>query len=547
MTASRHTYTAVLQGTPDTPLDLNKNNPGKISLNARRSPHVLASLQLVNVDAALLELLDTRQDPIPRVTITVAATFPADTQSRTFDLCVRGWGRDQETGHPTLELASDEALLDDLKSFFDRLGAYDFQTSLRDVVNFALDVALPGTALEATPAVDADVSVYSDAENLCANPCANASGTGLAGWTKYGLGTLSQDSLETWVENNAGTAFLIAGPASGTGGYIDYVWSDAASLFGGKKIRFRANVRATAVTGATADQGSMFVYYSMGGPSFTGTDDSGALTAGTVRQRRLTVTFPERVDTVILRLHHGFTSTTSVRWSDVRVSEATADPSDWAYFDGDTPDTDQYEYDWEEDIHDSISRRTALVGSVPESLFWRAGQSVIDFLRPVVQKAGMRLVCDENRQWTLRDADYQAAGLTEIAYADNLIGGSESINRDDDEWCDGAVVRYRWTTDGESFERVDIYPDSGIASRVRYIERDTPWPGPGFAQYVVERAQNLGRRVTATTVANWDTTTDQPATFIFNDSPDLEGRIESVDYDLGTDEMTVESRTAELP
>lgn len=546
MTGSTHIYTATLQGTIPVPLELHHDNPGDITLDSSAVPHVQARIRLHTADEALLELLDTRQDPIPRVTIDVDAEFPGGTQTRSFDLNVRGWERDQETGEPILTLASDEALLEDRKSFFDRLGAFGLQTSLRSIVNYALDVALPGTTLEATPSVDADMTVYSDSENLCANPCANADGTGLAGWTKYGLGTLSQDSLETWVENNAGTAFMITGPGSGTGGYIDYVWNDAATLFGGKKIRFRANVRATAVTGATADQGSMFVYYSMGGPTFVGVDDSGALTAATVRQRRLTVTFPERVDTVILRLHHGFTSSTNVRWSDVRVSEATVDAADWAYFDGDTPDTDQYEYDWEEDTHASISRRTALVGSVPETLFWQAGQSALDFLRPIVQSAGMRLVCDENRKWTLRDADYEAPGLTEIAYADNLIVGSDSVNRDDDVWCDGAVIRYRWIKDGQNLERVDIYPDTGDPSRVRYIERDSAWPGPGFAQYIVERAQALGRRVSVTTVANWEANTDQPATFTLHEAPDLEGHITRLTYDLSTDEMTVDSRTAEL-
>lgn len=545
MTGSTHVYTAVVQGTPDIDLPLH-DDAGRITLDASASPHVQATLRLGKVDASLLELLDTRQNPIPRVTIDVAATFPTGSQSRSFDLNVRGWARDQETGEPVLSLASDEALLEDGKALYEEYGAFTRQTSLRDVVDYALDLVIPGAALEATPTDDADVSVYSDSENYVDNPIANA---GLTGWQFYGGGTPNADTGQTWTDNASGTAFRIAGPGSGVGGFLDWIWSgsDADAIFGGKSMRFSANVRPSAtITGLTADSAAMAVFYRVVGGSYVRTDDAGFVTAATVRQRRINRTFPDGLDSVIFRMYHGYTSSVSVRWSDVRVSVSNTDVEDWDYFSGDSVDTAGYQYDWEGTAHASRSTRTALIDREPDSLRWKAGTSAIEFLRPLLQNNGLRLVCNEQRQWTLRSATYTAAGSTIVEYADNLITGSEAIDRDDDIWCDACVVRYSWVFEGDSFERTDTYTSSPTPSRVRYIERSSPWPGVGFAQYVVERAQDLGRNVTATTVANWDTTTEQPATFTLDNSPDLEGNIVRVAFDLSTDEMTVDSRTGEV-
>lgn len=542
MTGSTHEYTAVIIGTPDVPIDL---TGGTVTLDVATSPHVQGTLQLGKVDATLLAMLDPRQSPPPRVRIDVNATFPTDTQTRSFDLTVRGWRRDQETGQPLLSLSSDEALLEDAKPLYDPLSAFLYQDSLRDLVNYAMDLVAPGTALEATPAIDADVSVYSDRTNLVMNPTA---GTNLTGWAFVGAGTFARQTGETWVTNTAGTAFEIIGPASGTGGYIEYVWSGGDERpFAGRTFRFSALVRpVTGMPAPIANSAVMYVYWRTVGGPFKSRNDGGFTTPGTSRQRRLTITFPDDVDYVVLRLHHGYASPLNVRWADVRAIESSVDNQDWEYFDGASVDTAGYEYEWEGTAHASFSIRTALIDREPESLVWKAGISAMEYLRPIVQAAGMRLVCDEQRKFTLRDATYTAAGTPSIAYAVNLLSGLETVDRDDDIWCDACVVRYIWDTeDGRTLERVDRYPTSGTPSRVRYIERDSPWPGAGFAQHIVERAQAQGRMATTTTVADWAVTTEQLATFTLHEAPSLTGKLERVEFDLNTDEMTVNARTEE--
>ena len=545
MTGSTHLYEAFVQGTPDVALPLSED-AGTITFDSTTAPYVQASLRLGKIDSATLELLDTRQSPIPRVTITADATYPGDTQARTFDLNVRGWERDQATGEPMLRVASDEAILEDVRALVDDNGAFTYQSSLRGVVNYVLGSCIPGAALEATPTDDADVTTYSDSVNIVANGAAIVD---TSGWSLVGSGSLARQTGATWAANSSDTAFRIYGSGSGTGGYIQLAYYDAASLFGGKKFMFRARQKNSAgvnvgVAGASA--GDMKVLWSLddGTGSFYSDDSMGDRSANGQKDHRLNVNFPENTKTVLIRLYHGFTSADSVFWSDVRASERSLDPTDDEYFDGNTSNTATYEYIWQELNGLSYTTRTAMVDRTPDSLLWEAGRTALEFLRPIVQAAGLRLVCNELREWTLRNADYEAAGSTAIEYGGTgllrLYAGTEAISREDDVWCDACVVRYKGG-------RVDWYALTDPPSRVRYIDRtNDPWPGIGFAQHVVTRANNQSRDVTATVVANWDTTADQPVTFELFESPSLAGKIERVEFNLSSDEMTVGARVVEV-
>ena len=124
---------------------------GGVSFDTTRAPHVSCSLN-VPFRAATLSALDPRQSPPPRVQI--------NSSGRAFDLTVRERTVNHDTGDVVLSLASDEALLSDYAPIVDDETPYAYQSSLRGVVNYVLGKVIPGAALEASPAVDADTTVY---------------------------------------------------------------------------------------------------------------------------------------------------------------------------------------------------------------------------------------------------------------------------------------------------------------------------------------------------------------------------------------------------
>jgi hypothetical protein len=187
-------------------------------------------------------------------------------------------------------------------------------------------------------------------------------------------------------------------------------------------------------------------------------------------------------------------------------------------------------------------------GAEDDAFTWRAGQSALDFLRPLCQVAGYRLVCNEAREWTLRDENYFADGSTTVQYAVNMHDADETISRDSGEWFDAAVTRYRWT-DSAGLEqiRVDAFATATPYTRLRLFERDTPYPGPGFSEYAVRRAAQRGREVNVTAAADWLANTEQSLTIALADAPAQTGLIESLTYELDTHQMTVSSRTTDTP
>ena len=183
-----------------------------------------------------------------------------------------------------------------------------------------------------------------------------------------------------------------------------------------------------------------------------------------------------------------------------------------------------------------------------EALVIKPGQSAMDFLRPLVQAGGLRLVCDELRGWTLRDSSYVTGGSLPIAEAQNALSGSETINRDDDDWFDAAVTVYTWKDrDGVEQTRTDAFALRTPYRRARTFEKKTPYPGRGFSSYAVRRAQRRGREGTASTVADWRAHAEMPVVLTLDGMPTQTGKTGRVEFDLDRDEMTVTTRTIDTP
>lgn len=528
---STHVYTAAVLASPNVPLRI---KGGSITLDDTRAPHVEGTLTLAIPDAETLALLDARLGK--RIQVAVSAAYPDGTVSRTFDLGIRDRDVRHLAGEVAVSLASDEALLTDYAPLTDDTGAFAVQGSLRGVVNYVLGKI--GASLAAAPAGDADVSTYSDATNLATNP------RGSANTTSWGA------------SGNPAIVRLTGDPVFGTA--IQATWSSAQAspvrlehsgipVSPGKS--YSASLSARSNTSFPSGAYIGVALFNSAGVEVGGSPQIGRNLGGSYARRTVTFTTPPDAATAILRMViPSANAGSNLIVSGVMFRETPTDPGDTGYWDGDTADTSTYTYTWSKTPGASSTTRRALVDRQPDSLLWRAGQTALEFLRPIVQAAGYRTVCDENRVWTLRSKDYSAAGALAIRYGVNLIDGTDSIKRDEGLWFDAQVTRYKWNdVNGISRERIDAYALTGTPQRVNVVDINAAYPGPGRSLYAVTRAQGQGRTVTATAVADWRARAEQSSMFELPAAPRQVGKTSRVEFDLDQDRMTLTSRTTDTP
>lgn len=532
MTASKHVYSAALIGAPDVPLHV---LDGQITFDAGRAPHVTASITIAPPDLATLIALDPRLNP--RVRITVDATFPTSTQNRTFNLELRRRQAAQNDALIALDLASDEQLLADYGPLADDRAPLTMQASLRQIVNYVIGTAIPGAALQ--PGADVPMRALSNASNLVPNPRA---GVNLTDWTGLG-GTLTRAN-----GGPPGSPSLISLAATATSGLTIVYDRTKVSVTPGRAYRLSAFFIGTTGLPMTFD----VVIYDAAGNIILDVPEQPGTPANAWERRSLVFVTPPNAHNAALRFFSTVAATSGqqINVSGVRLDEVGDDAvDDAAYFDGDTIDSAEYRYDWGGPAHASTATRRVLVDApTPEALVWRAGQSALDFLAPLVQVVGYRLVCNELRAWTLRGEAYVAPGSLTIRYAVNMTEGTDEIDRDSGVWFDAAATRYTWDDfDGITQERTDTFAIKSPYNRLWLFEKTTPYPGPGFSAYAVRRAQGRGREVSATAVADWRANAEQPVQITLHEAAIQSGITQTVTFDLSTDEMTVTTRSIDTP
>lgn len=514
---------------------------GSPSVKETRSVVVPSYAVWVEDDTAdLLDALDPRQDA--RVRGVIEATTSAGTQHREFNLGIRRRSVSQSSGEVTLDLASDEAMLDDYRPLVDDLTPLLHQSSLRAIVNYVLGEAIPGASLETSPAHDGDVTTAADAENIFKDPRALA--TYVGGGVSIGQDAAWPGQIEG-VQHNS---IRLYGAGANTDSYA-YLLSPGSmnGMQVGEAWVLSATGRAQ-VTGTEHAQSRRLVFFLDINGTYQSFASAQLPNNNTPTRVSVELTVPTGTREVFVRAYHGATGG-EVRWSQVRLTKKSSHPGadDTAYFWGSKPDTAYYDYSWVGGPDNSASKRRAVLDRHPELLIWKAGKSAIDFLHPIVQVHGLRLVCDEQRRWTLRDENYTAPGALNIRSGVNLTDGDDTIDRDSGMWFDAAIVYYRWTDyDGIRQEKVDAFALPG-ASRGIEIVKESPYPGPGFAEYVVRRAQHRGREVDAATVADWDAHAEQRITITLDGAPTQIGVTTSVAFDLGAASMSVRTQTTDTP
>lgn len=504
---------------------------GSVSLDAGRIPHIDGTLTCAVTDPMLLDDLDPRDSR--RVQITAMGTFGEVVRERTFDLGIRSATPNRADGTVTLQIASDEALLQDFAQTVDDDTPFTLSGSLRAVVNYVLGKAL-GTALEASPALDADLTPFWRVTNLLRNP---AVVTNLNNWSPGG---------------GVNLAFVSAGSSGEVGVTMT---SPTGAVFAVDTAKY--NIPARPGDRYTFSLAHRFV--SAGGSGrvvlrFLDNNDatisevsSDPTPLGTGYQRvEVTAFAPPSAAKVApyWAVSGGVGRTYRLDQGLLHTSRFPVPP-----FTGGDADGGGYSYEFEGPSNDSASIRTPGIERDPEALVWSAGMSAMDFLQPLLKTVGYRLVCDEQRRWTLRDGDYRADGVQTYRYGVNIKTADEELSRDDDAWFDAAVYVYSWTDRyGLVQTRTDAYSLADAPTKVLRVElRDTPYPGPGRARNIVQRAQGKGRMVTVGAIPRWDELTDQLLSITLDGTPIQTGITSAIRFDFDTDTVTVSSRTTDTP
>ncbi|MDL9978852.1 hypothetical protein [Microbacterium candidum] len=500
MTIQTDSVRAWLIGTPD--VELTVKRAGDLSLDQGRAPHVQGTLTIARPTLATLTALDPRLGA--RVRVTKAITTATGTASRSFDLGIRSRALSQRSAVVVLELASDEALLDDWAPLALDASCVAKAGSLRQVVNYVLGKVIPGAALAASPALDAQMTML-DVDNLVANPSVEVD---TSGWATWSAGSVSSARLVAATPEGAAFYRCTFNAAQSAVGYGIY----AAGIPARPGTSYTSSIWVRSSKAQTVRCGIEFI-------SSTSTAVGSAVGPSVAVPADVWV----RIACADALAPAGTATITTTVYGD---AGAVA----WANF----------------DRLDADGLRVGPTASEP--LVWKPGVSGLEFLSTLVQKAGYRLVCDESRTWTLRDATYTAPGSVTVAYGVNLIEGDDTLSRDDETWMDAAICRYRWTgAGGASMEAIDAYSLTGSYTSAQTIDISAPYPGPGRAMYAVQRAQGRGREVTATRITDLTANAEQPIEITLDGAPIQTGVAQSVRFDLARDEITVTARTVDTP
>lgn len=505
------TVTLDTGGTPQT---LEAKN-GTITLDDAWSPYGQGSVDVSLTSPELAELLDARETQ----RVVVDASEAIGGSARSFDLCLRGRRVDHKSKTVVLDLATDEALLIDKRRLATTPDATPrtYEASFRDVCGWALGKI--GATLEAGTD-DADLTAYWEVTNLHPNPtCAVGVGSYAAG----GGCTIAWNSATGW--SGAGFCRATMSAASGavyltgntTGGYSITPGHTYTLSFGVRHSHAGASLSATL---RWFNSESVLIQ----------TDTSpleSVPTAWGARREFQSVAPPGAARVVPFVSVQGSADTRNLDIDAVLVTEGK-----WSvtYFDP-TLTIPGYTIEWADDPHASQSTRTPDVERHPSLFEWKPGQSLWDFLQPLMEASGLRLFCDEARRWRLVHlSTYEVPGQIVVQEKVNAIEGEDEITRNDNSWATGVVCHYEWP-DADGITR-EAYDFAGTDEKVVTVEYDTPFPGPGAAASLLQMFSGRGRIQNTSRLIDYAATPGMGALITLPGTHPQSGKLSAVTFHL---------------
>lgn len=513
---------------------------GKIALDENYSPYVTGRVTVPMTSEEVLEQIDPRENQ--RVTVT--ATEAVSGITRTYDLQLRSRSADHKAQTIDLELASDELMLHDRVNVSTSVdsSARQHESSLRAVCNWALGKIgaslAPGTA-------DANVTARWSAENAILNPNApNITGYLAAGNCNISLSTTANAGVE------GATGFVIGTSVSAGQAFVTAPQSVSARK--GQMWTFSNHMFRS--TGLPAINGLLRVYeLDAAGVVLRQIESTpkvlpqGGMTVPYIWDRHSITVTVQNPNTTKLAVYGTFVATAGGQAIGMDGWMLTEGPVLLPFFSGSTAPAG-YVTNWTGATtpvaNNSVSERRPADGveRLPELFDWKPGQSLFDFLQPLINASGLRLFCDENRVWRLVDpTEYEVPGYVVAQAKHNTTEGEDLITRNEDTWADAVVVIYSWTGEGgESKTAYDVAGDPTGKAVVRELDRE--YPGPGAAQHILNSLQGRGRTQTVTVLGQYGAAPGMDATISLPGTYTQTGKVRRVTFDLSSGLMDVETR-----
>lgn len=526
-----------------------KIEDGLVTLDRGWSPHVTAQVTASLDSTTLSHETDPRTAlRLNLVTAAMAAGAtvpPATDTTRTFNLGVRERRVDYKAKTVSLSLASDEAMLMDYANVSTAVDNTPRASaaSLRAVTNWALGKI--GASLSTVRTDDKDLTPYWPLTNLVPNPnCA----TSITGYFVASGATIAWNSGAGAISGNGFLRATMSSTFASVQWHASSASTDSYAVSPGEVYSMSCYVKNSAAAGQARI--TVRFYDSSGQP--TGPSRPAAYTNLTTSFARISHSATVPAGAARMRVTTDFGSMTSGQLADADCFMLVQDTELSAYFDGATTGSATYIYAWADDTNASASTRTPVIDRPRELFSWTPGQTLWDFLDPLLDASGLRLYCDEARVWVLTNPDNSDGLITVVEKGVNMIDAADTISRNDDTWADSVVLLYRWTDRATGLQK-EQYATAGTAGGRTYTRtyEDTPYPGPGAAAFVLARLSKRGRRsevVRSTSIVaaayNWRAwlyLTDEPYT-----NP-LTADVTAVTFDLGRGTMSLTLETVVTP
>jgi hypothetical protein len=178
-----------------------------------------------------------------------------------------------------------------------------------------------------------------------------------------------------------------------------------------------------------------------------------------------------------------------------------------------------------------------------ESTIWTPGVSAWDYIAPLLQASNLKLWCDEIGRWSLTGVHPASAGNIVLTPTATITALSDTMEIDGEDWFDAVVVIYKWT---DAFDLNQVAYDVAGASNPRNVSHieynNTPYPGPGAAAGILNRAKGRGRVLDVRAISDYRAQPGQPATITPPDTDAQTGYLSAVTFEWPANEMSVASR-----
>lgn len=173
---------------------------------------------------------------------------------------------------------------------------------------------------------------------------------------------------------------------------------------------------------------------------------------------------------------------------------------------------------------------------------WNPGQSAWSYLEPLIQRAKLRLFCDEKGRFFLVNDTYVADGQTTLTYTGTITSATDDIDRDSRDYFDGVIIKYTWTDALGATQYAYDAATTGDYSKVVTLEYDTVYPGAGAAQQVLNRALSRGHVQGISAISDYSVSPSQSVMLTLPNTDTQTGFVKAVSWTYPDDEMRVDTR-----